>query len=298
MIMPAGGTANAAVFKDEVSEGVWVCEEEDSYTDGLAFRDGHAINAQYADMFDLDKAEDDDEENPEEEGFKVTIDEEALHKMYQWVDDELIESCEDSVAVVNTTEVLSKESVETEVDELTAIVVLEDTEAAIERDEGVSVAHVELYDSHLACYCCLEGPCMEPQVEGCPIKGVESKANWTNVVCEVQAVSLSLEIVGKLPCQVVDASYVVLPLSSAKERARLACCECAADIPLCLVYVMPSYRSYPRDDEELRSQCMVPSSEQTYCIDPYCNPLHLHHYRHCRHASLLRGRSPNIRAHA
>ena len=54
--------------------------------------------------------------------------------------------------MVSTTEVLSKEPIETEVDELTAVVVPEDTVAAIERDEGVSVAHVELYDSGSTCH--------------------------------------------------------------------------------------------------------------------------------------------------
>ena len=54
--------------------------------------------------------------------------------------------------MVSTTEVLSKEPIETEVDELTAIVVPEDTVAAIERDEGVSIARVELYDLGSTCH--------------------------------------------------------------------------------------------------------------------------------------------------
>ena len=372
-----------SVQEDEESEGIWVCEKEDSlesceealFADGLTFRNGHAVDAEYAGMLDSVDIEDDiDKEDLEEEGFEVNVDEEALNGMYQWVDDILVELRSDSAAVVNMTKVLSNESVETEVDESTAAVVPEDTVAAIERDKGVPVARVELYDSRPTCHlspyradvsccdeqvCCCTVSCAEPQVKGCTIKGAksspempkslgelpgvpsqatvitnacdvtpsgaESKAEPANViVCMVQTVSPSPETVCKLPCQVVDASYIALPVSCAEEHTKSACYARVADVPLHLVYVTPllslsfhepervfSIGLLPLDrarvalssgsspgDKEPKNQFKVPKSEHAHRTIPCRDPLHLRRYHHCCRSSLPGGRSRNVSTRA
>jgi len=56
--------------------------------DGLIFRDGHAVDAEYANMPDLVEAEDDDDNDKdlEGEGFEVNVDVETLNTTYQWID--------------------------------------------------------------------------------------------------------------------------------------------------------------------------------------------------------------------
>jgi len=91
------GIANAAVLEDEEMEGVWVCEEElvpDEMLvpEGFTFEGDHVPDTGYAGVSDLVEVEDnDDEDDLEDEGFEVSVNEQALNGTYQWVDDILVE---------------------------------------------------------------------------------------------------------------------------------------------------------------------------------------------------------------